>query len=65
MVKEDENVVTMYELNIASIKYDVDTKTKTYLFDVDKKIVYYEDLHKFHLDLVLVAYFKNNADFCV
>ena len=24
-----------------------------------------EDLHKFHLDLVLVAYFKNNADFCV
>ena len=27
--------------------------------------LFYEDLHNFHLDLILVAYFKNNADFCV
>ena len=26
---------------------------------------FYEDYHEFHLCLILVAYFKNNADFCV
>ena len=32
---------------------------------IKTKGLLYEDLHKFHLDLILVAYFKNNADFCV
>ena len=26
---------------------------------------FYEDYHEFHLYLILVAYFKNNTDFCV
>ena len=32
---------------------------------INAKGLFYEDLHNFHLELILVAYFKNNADFCV
>ena len=32
---------------------------------INAKALFNEDLHNFHLDLIFVAYFKNNADFCV
>lgn len=32
---------------------------------INAKALFNEDLHNFHLGLIFVAYFKNNADFCV